>query len=39
MLLPGVKHHPHREAPDRVLAAIADFCRRLVPEAASTARR
>jgi pimeloyl-ACP methyl ester carboxylesterase len=39
MLLPGVKHHPHREAPDRVLAAIADFCRRLVPETASTPGR
>jgi len=32
MLMADVKHHPHREAPDKVLAAIAEFCRPLVPQ-------
>jgi pimeloyl-ACP methyl ester carboxylesterase len=29
-LLPGVRHAPHREAPQPVLAAIADFAERLL---------
>jgi pimeloyl-ACP methyl ester carboxylesterase len=28
LMLPGVKHVPHREAPDKTLAAIADFAAR-----------
>lgn len=40
LLLPNAKHAPHREAPDAVLAAIVDFCRRLLPrnESAAAAR-
>jgi pimeloyl-ACP methyl ester carboxylesterase len=34
LLLPGIKHVPHREAPDAVLAAIAGFSRRLLSEQA-----
>ena len=30
LLMPGVKHAPHREAPEQVLAAIADFARPLL---------
>jgi pimeloyl-ACP methyl ester carboxylesterase len=30
LLLPDARHAPQREAPDAVLAAIADFCRRLL---------
>jgi pimeloyl-ACP methyl ester carboxylesterase len=30
LLMPGVKHVPHREAPEATLAAIADFCQRLL---------
>jgi pimeloyl-ACP methyl ester carboxylesterase len=29
-MLPGVKHSPHREAPDRALAAVAGFCNRIL---------
>jgi pimeloyl-ACP methyl ester carboxylesterase len=38
LLLPDIKHVPHREAPDVTLEAIADFCRRLLhePEAAAS---
>jgi pimeloyl-ACP methyl ester carboxylesterase len=32
LLMPNIKHVPHREAPDATLAAIADFCNRLLPE-------
>jgi pimeloyl-ACP methyl ester carboxylesterase len=32
LLLPGVKHAPHREAPEGTLRAIADFCRRMLFE-------
>ena len=32
LLLPDARHVPHREAPDATLAAIADFCRRLLPQ-------
>ena len=32
LLMPGVKHVPHREAPDATLSAIADFCGRLLRE-------
>jgi pimeloyl-ACP methyl ester carboxylesterase len=28
LLLPGIGHAPHREAPDATLGAIRDFCRR-----------
>ena len=40
LLLPGIKHVPHREAPAATLAAIKDFCRRLLhaPEGAGAAR-
>jgi pimeloyl-ACP methyl ester carboxylesterase len=31
-LLPGTKHVPYREAPEATLAAIAEFCRALLPE-------
>ena len=39
LLMPDVKHIPHREAPDATLAAIAGFCSRLLREhgAAETA--
>jgi pimeloyl-ACP methyl ester carboxylesterase len=37
LLLPDARHAPHREAPDAVLAAIADFCRRLLPQQAGAA--
>jgi pimeloyl-ACP methyl ester carboxylesterase len=30
LLLADVQHSPHREAPEQTLAAIADFCRRLL---------
>ena len=30
LILPGVKHAPHREAPDQTLEAIADFVNRLL---------
>jgi pimeloyl-ACP methyl ester carboxylesterase len=29
-LLPGVKHSPHREAPDVLLRSVSDFARRLL---------
>ncbi len=32
LLIPGIQHIPHREAPEATLNAIADFCRRLLPE-------
>jgi pimeloyl-ACP methyl ester carboxylesterase len=32
LLLPDIKHVPHREAPDVTLNAIAEFCRRLLRE-------
>ena len=32
LLMPGIKHVPHREAPEATLKAIADFCRRLLRE-------
>ena len=32
VLIPGIQHIPHREAPEATLNAIADFCRRLLPE-------
>jgi pimeloyl-ACP methyl ester carboxylesterase len=32
LLMPGVDHIPHREAPEAVLAAIAGFCHRLLRE-------
>jgi pimeloyl-ACP methyl ester carboxylesterase len=32
LLLPDTKHAPHREAPGKVVAAIADFCQRLLPQ-------
>ena len=32
LLMPDVKHIPHREAPDATLEAIARFCRRLLRE-------
>jgi len=31
-LLPDTRHAPYREAPEATLAAIADFCRRLLHE-------
>ena len=34
LLLPDIKHVPHREAPEQTLEAIAEFCRRLLPESA-----
>ena len=41
LLMPGVKHVPHREAPAETLAAIANFCARLLraPEGAGAAAR
>jgi pimeloyl-ACP methyl ester carboxylesterase len=30
LLMPGVKHVPHREAPEATLAAITAFCRRML---------
>jgi pimeloyl-ACP methyl ester carboxylesterase len=30
LLMPGIKHVPHREAPEATLTAIADFSRRLL---------
>jgi pimeloyl-ACP methyl ester carboxylesterase len=30
LLMPGVKHVPHREAPEATLKATADFCNRLL---------
>jgi pimeloyl-ACP methyl ester carboxylesterase len=38
ILLPGIKHVPHREAPDQVLVAIADFSRSLIGDAATEER-
>ena len=32
LLIPGIQHIPHREAPEATLNAIADFCRRLLDE-------
>jgi pimeloyl-ACP methyl ester carboxylesterase len=32
LLMPGVKHVPHREAPEATLSAIADFARRMLRE-------
>jgi pimeloyl-ACP methyl ester carboxylesterase len=32
LMLPDAEHAPHREAPDATLAAIVDFCRRLLRE-------
>jgi pimeloyl-ACP methyl ester carboxylesterase len=32
LLIPGIQHIPHREAPEATLNAIADFCRRLLHE-------
>jgi pimeloyl-ACP methyl ester carboxylesterase len=37
VLLPDVKHVPHREAPQATLDAIAHFCRRLLPAPAGAA--
>jgi pimeloyl-ACP methyl ester carboxylesterase len=31
-MLPGVKHSPHREAPDRALEAVAGFCNRILKD-------
>ena len=38
LLLPGIKHVPQREAPEQVLAAIADFSRSLVADPAAAGR-
>ena len=32
LLIPGIQHVPHREAPEATLAAIAAFCQRLLHE-------
>jgi pimeloyl-ACP methyl ester carboxylesterase len=32
LLIPGIQHIPHREAPEPTLKAIAEFCRRLLRE-------
>jgi pimeloyl-ACP methyl ester carboxylesterase len=32
LLIPGIQHVPHREAPERTLAAIAEFRARLLPD-------
>jgi len=32
LLIPGIQHIPHREAPEATLAAIAAFCQRLLRE-------
>ena len=32
LLIPGIQHIPHREAPEVTLAAITDFGRRLLRE-------
>jgi pimeloyl-ACP methyl ester carboxylesterase len=40
LLMPAIKHVPHREAPEATLSAIAGFCRSLLraPETAAVAR-
>ena len=37
LLIPGIQHVPHREAPEVTLKAIADFCRRLLASTSSAA--
>jgi pimeloyl-ACP methyl ester carboxylesterase len=37
LLIPGIQHVPHREAPERTLEAITDFARRLLREPAAAA--
>jgi pimeloyl-ACP methyl ester carboxylesterase len=40
LLMPGIRHVPHREAPEATLAAVAAFCRRtLVDQAQPTVAR
>ena len=36
LLIPGIQHVPHREAPEVTLKAIADFGSRLLPERAAS---
>ena len=38
-LLPKVKHVPHREAPERTLSVVADFCTRILNEHEGSARK
>jgi len=35
LMVPGIQHVPHREAPEPTLTAIAEFCRQLLPANAS----
>ena len=37
LLMPGIQHVPHREAPEVTLEAIADFCRSAAARARSAA--
>ena len=39
LLIPGIQHVPHREAPEVTLKAIADFCRPPAARARAAGRR